>query len=186
MASKIAEAKKVISDLLEKEHSRVNTEVINDYIGRDPKRVQALMDIICTDTKKLHQRGCYVLWMMRFHKSDLVMPHLERLLGLLPDPPHEAFTRALTSILQGIEIPDKLLGIVADHCFSYLEDPKATIASKANSMTVCLNICKREPDLINDLELLINEYYEHGSAGYKSRANRVLKELQEIRKNTEA
>lgn len=186
MASKKAEAKQIISDLLLKEHSKANTEIIYEYIGRDPLRIAALVDIICTDTKKLHQRGSYVMWRMRFKKADLLLPHLDRLLTLLPNPAHESFARALTCILFSIEIPEKHLGTVADYCFSALEDPNSAIAIRANSITILINVCKREPELCNDLELLIAEHYEHGTAAFKSRAKRAYAEIEKIRKNTQA
>ena len=175
-----------ISEQLAKEHSRANTEIIDAYIGTDPIRVAALVHILLTDTKKLHQRGSYALWKMRFKKADLLLPHLEGLLALLPNPPHESFARALTCILFSIEIPEKHLGFVADYCFSALENPNSAIAIRANSITVLINICKREPALADELELLIAEHYEQGTAAFKARAKRAYKEIENIRKNTQS
>lgn len=186
LSEKINSAKEFISEQLLKEHSRVNTDLINAYIGQDPIRVSALVDIITTDKEKLHQRGCYVLWIMRFDKTDLLRPHLEQLVDHLPIAAHDAYGRALTSILSEIHIPEELLGKVADYCFSAMENPNVAIAIRAHSMSVLGNICEREPDLIDEVESLIRSFYDTGTAGYQSRAKRVFKQLENIRKNTQA
>ena len=185
MPSKKAEATQVISDLLAKEHSRANSELILAYIGRDVKKVEALIDIICTDTRKLHQRGAYVMWIMRHEHLDLLRPHLPRLLSLMPRPAHVAFSRALISILSEMYIPEELLGEVADLCFGLLDDPRETVAVRAHAMSTLLNICRREPELANELKMIIEEHYDQGTAGFKTRGRKVLRELEKISKNTQ-
>ena len=111
---------------------------------------------------------------------EMVNPHLKQLFKLLPSPPHEAFSRAIVRIYAFHSVPKKWQGRMADLCFTYLEDPKCAVATKIFSMSVLLEIGREENDLLPELELIINEYYDHGTAGYKSRAKRTLKEIRKI------
>ena len=78
------------------------------------------------------------------------------------------------AFLQFIQIPDKLLGEIATVCFHYLSSPAETIAVRVFSMTVLGNIAQKEPDLKNELELVIAQQVSHGSMGLCSRAKKVL------------
>ena len=68
-------------------------------------------------------------------------------------------------------------GEAADICFGYLVDHKETIAVRVFAMTVLGNICRREPDLGIELRLVIEEELPYASAGFKSRAKKILAEL---------
>ncbi|MBC8173897.1 MAG: hypothetical protein H7X71_08330, partial [Chitinophagales bacterium] len=80
-------------------------------------------------------------------------------------------------ILQNIEIPKSLLGMAATICFELLADINEPVAIRCFSMTVLANISEKEPDIKNELRLLIEEQLPFGTAGFKSRARKVLKSI---------
>ncbi len=181
----VAEFKAVISKQLLVEHSRANTEIVQEYIGSDQNKMKALVDILLLDTTeednlKLHQRGAYALNLIGEKNPEMVNPHLKQLFTLLPNPPHEAFSRGIMRIYAFHPVPRKWQGVMVDLGFTYLQDPKTPVAVKIFSMSVLLAIGRQEQDLLPELEMTINEYYEHGTVGYKSRAKRTLKEIRKI------
>ena len=89
---------------------------------------------------------------------------------------HVAVKRNIMRLLQDIEIPKPLYGTLTDKCFALL-DPKETIAVRVFSMTVLANIAKQEPDLKKELRIVIEDQLPYGSAGFLSRARKVLKEI---------
>ncbi|NNE29712.1 MAG: hypothetical protein HKN16_08745 [Saprospiraceae bacterium] len=182
MASDFTKAKKFICDKLEESHSKRMALLIDHYIGNNPERVKALVEIICQDDGILHQRGSYNIWVMRKGKANLLIPHLDQLLDKLEGPSHDAFGRGLLGTIANMTIPEEAMGRIADYCISALENPKEAIAIRANSMSVLTNICRQEPELVPEMELLISSFMEHGTAGYQARGRRVLKELNRIRK----
>ena len=66
-----------------------------------------------------------------------------------------------------------------DVCFRFLISPDEPIAVKVFAMTVAANICKHEPELKNELQLVIAEQMEKASAGFRARAKRIRKELKQ-------
>ena len=73
------------------------------------------------------------------------------------------------------------MGKVADVCFDYLASPKEAIAIRVFAMEVLFNICKKEPELADELKLLIEDHYPHSSAGFQSKARKVLKSISKLK-----
>ena len=49
-------------------------------------------------------------------------------------------------------------------------------------MQVLYNVCQKEPDLANELKIVIEEFLPHGTAGFKSRGGKILKKLNKLLK----
>ncbi len=64
-----------------------------------------------------------------------------------------------------------------DICFKYLEFPDEALAVKVFSMTVLGNLAKKYPEIKPELKLLIEDQLPHQTAGFKSRAKKILKQL---------
>jgi hypothetical protein len=88
---------------------------------------------------------------------------------------HYAVKRNVVRILQFIEIPHTLIGEVTKICFDYLASPNEPIAVRVFSMTVLANVAQKEPDLKNELRLVIEQQLVYGSMGFCSRAKKVMK-----------
>lgn len=75
-------------------------------------------------------------------------------------PVHDAVKRNVIRILQDIELPKNSQGFAATICFDFLSSPKESVAVKAFSITVLANISPHEPDLKQELIMLIKEQME--------------------------
>lgn len=67
-----------------------------------------------------------------------------------------------------------------DICFNYLESPTEALAVKVFSLSVLGNLAKLYPGIIPELKLIIEEQLPNQSAGYKSRAKKVLKQITKL------
>ena len=79
-----------------------------------------------------------------------------------------------------MDIPDDLLGITADICFSFLNSCQEPVAIRAHSMTILYNIVKKYPELKEELKVSIEDQIPYGSAGIKNRGNKILKALEKL------
>ena len=95
---------------------------------------------------------------------------------------HDAVKRNTVRLLQGVDLPEELMGRVVDICFKFLLDVKEPVAVRVFSMQVLYNICLKEPELADELRIVIEEFMPHGTAGFKSRGKRILKGLQKLLK----
>ncbi len=104
--------------------------------------------------------------------------NFEKLINNLGKPDrHDSMKRNTVRLLQQIEIPEKLEGVVMEICFNYVESPKEAVAIKAFSLTILSKLAKKYPEIIPEIKLLIEEQLTHQSAAFKSRAKKFLKEF---------
>ena len=157
------------------EHSKAQALYITNYIGKSPKRFAKLMECFFDDDWRLNQRAAYSMNFVVEKNPSLFAPYLEKAIHNLKSPKHVAVKRNTLRILQTYDIPEELQGIVLDIAFKFLESQKEPIAIRVFSMTVIFEIAKNEPDLLRELRILIEENLPHGSAGFKSRGNKILK-----------
>ena len=93
---------------------------------------------------------------------------------LLSQERHDAVHRNILRILEDIPIPEDIEGALYDNCFQLLNNPDRAIAIRVFAMTVAFRIAKKYPDLLDELRLSIQLHYPYGSAGFKSRAGKIL------------
>ena len=103
---------------------------------------------------------------------------LERMMNNLKKPnPHDAVKRNSIRLMHEIELPEAYHGEIMDMCFTYLESPKESLAVKVFSMSVIANLARYYPEIKPELKLIIEDLLPHQSAGVKSRAKKVLQQL---------
>ena len=109
----------------------------------------------------------------------LILPHLKELIELLLEKPiHVAITRNIIRILQFCQIPEEFQSVLFDYCLELLEKPKTSIAVKAFSMQILVNLCKLHPELKQELiPVLELELSRNTEKGVQSRGRAMLKKL---------
>lgn len=112
------------------------------------------------------------------HSPVLLEPWHERMIASMSRVPvHGAVKRNVLRMYECIEILPRLYDALAEFGFSCLADAQEDVAVRCTAMAVLGKICQAVPDLKPELRLLVEEYYEHGSAAFKSRARKVLARL---------
>lgn len=163
------------------EHSKTKVLKIANYIGNDTQRFENLMELFFKNEKVLTQRVAWVMSHCVDRYPYLITPYLERLLVNLQNPKlHVGTKRNTVRVLQNVDLPEDLLGIAADVCFGFLMNINEATAVRAFSMPILYNICVKEPDLANELRLVLEEHIPHGTSGFKSRGKKILKALDKL------
>lgn len=167
------------------EHSKRQTLMIQHWVGANAKRFDELMQLFLGDEYRITQRSGWVVQHVSQQHPNLVLPYLDDMVEILFDnEKHPAARRNILKILdESVVIPERLFGKLATLCFELIESMKEPVASKVYSMGVLCQIIKHEPDLADELILLIEEMMPYNSAAFKSRGKRTLKWLQKNIKN---
>jgi hypothetical protein len=168
-------------DLVEvilQKHSRAQALKISKYVGADPGKFKILVDVFLEGPYRVTQRAAWPLSLVVEQHPALIIPHLKKILDQLKKPGiHDAVKRNTMRLLQFIDVPKKYDGRVADICFTFLRDRKEAVAIRVFAMTVLANISMQNPDLKQELKLIIEDQLPYESPAYVSRARRVLKGL---------
>ena len=76
-----------------------------------------------------------------------------------------------------MEIPDDLLGILAEPCFEFLTSNQEPVAVKVFSKTILANMAKKLPDLKKELTMITKDQIPYASASFVSRGTKILKQM---------
>ena len=168
-----------IKQALEAEHSKALTFSIINYIGDDANRMAELMDCFFSDQYRLCQRASWAVGYMAEKQSRLLEPYLERMILNLNKPVHDAIMRNTMRVFRDLPtIPDELLGITADVCFRYVTTPSVAVAIRCFAMRVLEKICRKVPELKEEVRLIIKDLMQYETApAFTSAAKDVLKKI---------
>jgi len=166
-----------LEDYIRNSLYKENGSVVVNYIGSDSNRFAHLMELFFSDDNRLAQRAAWVMSHCVDKQPLLVFPYIEKLVKNLFSPIDDALKRNTLRILQVIEIPEPLWGEALEKSFEYLESNNEAIAIRVFSMTIIYNISQHVPEIKPELKELIEEVIIYGSAGLKSRGNKIIKQL---------
>lgn len=159
-----------------KPFSKAETAKLVDYIKVNPVRFKALLEMYLRGPYRLTQRAAGPLAICVKSNPSLILPHFKEVLKVLEQPTvHDSIKRNTLRIIQFAEIPKKYHGKLIDLCFRYLSDKKEPVAIKAFSMTVLAMLLQRQPELYNELKIIIEDQLPYSSPGFVSRARKILK-----------
>ena len=164
-----------IREALTAGHSRQRTMAIVEFIGDDPKRFAELMKVFFEGEYRLTQRAAWPMNYCAERHSNLIQPYMPKLLDCLDrEDMHDAIRRNIMRLLQYVEIPKRLSAKIYDQSVGLLDDPDQPIAVRVFAMSVAARIAKSEPDLMNELRLIIRKHLPHSTAAFRARAKQVL------------
>jgi hypothetical protein len=164
-----------------KEHSKRQSVKIATWIGNDRARFKQLMELFLYGEYRITQRSAWIVSYCGENHPELITPWLSKMLEKMQEPGvHVAVKRNVLRILQDVNIPRTLLGIVTKLCFDYLTSTDNPIAVKVFAMTVLANVAKQEPDITRELRATIELMLPYAGPGIRSRGKRVLKQLERM------
>lgn len=154
---------------------------IAKWVGTDKRRFRELMDLFLKGDYRTTQRAAWIVNHCADEHIELVIPYINRMMDrMLEANVHVAVKRNVVRVLQDIDIPRQLAGKVATLCFEMLASAKEPVAVKVFSMTVLANIAQQEPELKNEIRILVEQQMPTGSAGFKSRGMKILRQLEKM------
>jgi hypothetical protein len=159
-------------------YSQTEFQKIIYWINGSPEHFAELMEIFFENDYSKNQYAASILIHCVDKWGYLLTPYLEKLvLNLHNKNLKDAIKRNTVRVLQNVQIPKNLHGILADICFQYLQNPSEAIAIKVFSMTIIHNLTKDYPELKEELRFNLEEQILFQSAGFRSRASKILKDL---------
>lgn len=164
---------------IEKEHSKTQCDQIVQYVGNNPDRFGELMQLFLKGEYRVTQRAAWPVSYCVRNYPELITPYFSKILPLLQKPGvHNAIVRNIVRLLQFVKIPKRYHGQLMDTCFNFIASHEAAPAIKAFSLTILDDLSKDYPDIKPEIKLIIEERWPHESPAFKSRAKKVLKNME--------
>ena len=147
---------------------------IVDYIDNSQSRYDTAMQMMLNPDPQVHQKAAWVIQHSSERHPYLIKKHIRKVvLNLFKEDIHDSVKRASLRSLDLIEIPEKYWGETVEICFQLLQGHDPT-GVKMFAMCVLHSIAKKLPELNNELKLVLEEQLPYGTAGFKSRARKIL------------
>jgi len=162
--------------LISIEHSKKQCLRVVDYVGNNKVRFRKLLQIFAAGPYRITQRAAWPLSVCVERYPTLIDGHFAFLIKMLYEPrAHIAVRRNILRLLQYVDIPHRYHGKLIKICFDIFHDKKQPIAVHVFAMTVLDQITKQYPDIRQELLTSIEEKLPYGSAGFRSRASKILR-----------
>jgi hypothetical protein len=159
-----------------REHSKTHCLNMVAWIGANQHRFNELLQLVLSDEYRVAQRASWPLSELAIVHPELFHSSLEVLIDTLERRElHNAVRRHTMRILETVVIPVKLQGKVMKLCFEFVESPSEAVAVKAYALTILGKLAIAYPDIIPEIQLLIEEQLPTQTPAFKSRAKHLLK-----------
>lgn len=157
-------------------YSKENTVRVAGLIDRDEDLFFELIKIY-SDSKDpdLAKRAAWILSHCVRNHPYMVNPHIKKLIKVIGNTSqHDAIKRNGLKALELTSIPEKYYGKITEICFRYISSGKEAVASKAYAIGILDKIGDKIPEIRQELKLVLRDLIPYGSAGFRSRAGKVL------------
>ena len=149
---------------------------VAEEINGDEEKFAELMKLFFSKDNRTCQRAAWIVSHCADKNPWLLFPYVNKLVKNLYNDVGDATKRNTVRVLQLVEIPEELWGETIEICFRYLTSNEA-VAIKVFSMTVLYNLSLKVPEITTELKVVIEDQLPYGSAGFKSRAKKILAKL---------
>jgi len=153
------------------------------YIGDDSELFAELMSfMIQEEDAKLSMRASWVFSHLGIEYPNLIIPYYKNIVNILErDGFHPGMHRNVLRVLMRVDIPKRWRMKVLDECCRLIMRADTAIAAVCNAMNTAFNMAKSEPDLLEELKMIISENpRKHLGGGYKVRKMEILTEIDKI------
>jgi hypothetical protein len=151
--------------------------LIAKEIANEPKRMQDLWDFAIST----HEKSWRASWLMDKvydEAPQLIIPYIPLMIQMIPELECESKQRQFLKLISIEPLPKAISGHFINRCFDLLISNATPVAVRVHAMQILFNFSQQEPDIKNELALIIREHMDEGTAGFRSRGKRILKQLQ--------
>jgi len=167
-----------LEQILSESYSKAITQKVVDELIARPEGITELIQLFQGKNQHISNYTGWILSYIGEQNPSLIVKHLPIIIQKLDNTDNNpALIRNVFRTLQFVVIPEKNEGYVLTKGFEFLNNNNSPIAVKVFAMTVLFNLSKKYPEIQNELKLSLENQLEHASAGFKSRATKILKKL---------
>ncbi len=164
------------------EHSRAQAEMIADIIVQKPVLLDELLKIVFADNEPISRRAAWPLRFIHEKEKRLLDNYFPIIVIKLPEIKCVATQRNLLYILAYSHIPEFYYGRLLEFTSKVLLNTSSSVASIIYSIDIFFNLSKNEPDLLNELKLMLELLLPNATAGVKSKSMKILKKIEKSRR----
>ncbi|MCW3804828.1 hypothetical protein [Plebeiibacterium marinum] len=145
---------------------------------QNPDSIESLYHLIYDVKPKLQWRAAWIFEHIFHEDPTLIKPYLKDIINQLPSIKSDGVKRHFTKILSFSDIEGLITGETINTCTDWIISEKIAVAVKAHCMQILYNATQTYPELKTELKLILEEQIINNTAGFKSRAKKILKKME--------
>lgn len=166
-----------LSEIIMAEHSRAQADFIADIVIKQPSLIEELVNIVFQNIEPVSRRAAWPLRIISDRNIELINPFVPAIVQKLTEIDNISIHRSLLAILVKADIPEVHHGELLQITSEILLDKGSAVASLIYSADIYYKIAVNEPDLLNELKLMLEEIAPYGTAGVKSKSRNIIKKI---------
>ena len=149
-------------------------------VVKSESHFHSLLQLALYEKDPVAWRACWILDGSDEKNPGLAKSYISEIVNVLPDLESRGTLRSLLRLLCRHEIPEEDQGLLIDLCFSYLVSELYPVAVKVHAMQIIYQHVLLYPELKDELITVIEDQITNNSVGFKSRARRLIKEMEKL------
>jgi hypothetical protein len=166
-----------LEDLLIREQSRANTDLIISIVLERPEVFEDLWRILLLNKDPLSRRAAWAADYCAENKPQFISGRIEELASSVPGFSSDGLKRHSLRMLSRSPLPEENLGILADTCFNWLQSPSESVAVKMYSMVILDRISQSIPEIRRELYDIIEIQLYEATPGFISIGRKIMRKL---------
>ncbi len=167
-----------LSDIVMAEHSRSQADFIADIVISRPQLIKELLDIVLLNHEPISRRASWPLRIISDRDNKLLEPYVHIIIEQLPNIDNVAIRRAFLAVLVNVVIPEEYHGELLQFLSEVLINAGSPVASLIYSADIFYKISMDEPELLNELKLMLELLIPFGTPGVKSKCRKTIKKIE--------
>ena len=167
----------LLKEHIQTKANKTETLSLTRYILDHPHLISELYHLIFNCNKKEQWKAAWLFEHVYLEDNTIIQPFLKDMIKQFPCLQSDGVKRHFSKMLAYSDINNLLDGNFINVCFDWLISEKIPVATKANCMHILYNATKIYPELKPELKMILEEQFDHNTAGFKSRAKKILKEI---------
>lgn len=170
-------AKTELENLILREFSRSHADFIADIIIQKPELAEILVEIVFENKNPLAKRAVWSLQIAQKKNKHLLKNHIKKIISKLSEVRSHSVQRCLLSVLTTATIPEEKKGFLLDYTTEILTNKNSTVAALIYSIDIYYNIAKKEPELLNELAIMLEFLQPDATPGIASKSRRIMNQI---------
>jgi len=110
--------------------------------------------------------------------NDFISTQVIKKFGLIN---RDSLTKNLLGVIKYANFPESIYGELTNHCLEFLTQPYRSKAVLYYSLEIMLIICKKEPELFRELDMIVQEILPLASDAFKRKYAKGKKALKKTK-----
>lgn len=163
--------------VLEARWDKADYDQLAEQVSMDEQLLEELFNTFCDDQGMLSVRSSFILARVFRKHPQLLIPRIGRLFTHMDNPSHEWYRWHVLWYLSHCKFPAEYDGLAATYAFEELGKPNSRPSVKNATMRLLEFICKRNPELIPEFKLYLEDLIQYERPTLVTKATKQLTTL---------